>query len=77
MNLLSRKNWNEDERAYIVRLDDDTRHVAFWCTLCRPVWVVAEWDNEGNQIGDADFYANKRCFPDWVLNKTEADKKEF
>lgn len=66
VEILKRKNWDNDECAYIVRLDDDTRRVAFWCTICRPVWVVAIWDNDGNQIGDADFYANKRCFPSYL-----------
>jgi hypothetical protein len=66
--ILNRKNWDSEECAYIVRLTESTRRAAFWCTGMgqRAIWVVAIWDNEGNQIGEADFYANKRCFPTYI-----------
>jgi len=66
VEILKRKNYDESMNAYVVRIDDETRRCAFWCTICRPVWVVQILDNEGNQIGDADFYANKRCFPSYL-----------
>jgi len=68
VEILKRKNWNEAEKCYEVRLDDSTRRRAFWCDWsgARPVWVVQKVDNEDNQIGDADFYANKRCFPSYL-----------
>ncbi len=70
MNLLNRQNWNQDECAYVVRLSPETRRFAWFCrdAGCRS-WVVQIMDNEGNQIGDADYYANKGAFPDWVLNE--------
>lgn len=66
VEILKRKNWNEGAQCYEVRIDSETRRRAFWCTICRPVWVVQIVDNEDNQIGDADFYANKRCFPTYL-----------
>ena len=58
---VSKKHFDVEDNAYLVRLTADHRRRIFWCTICSPTWVIQIIDNEGNQIGDAKYAANKRC----------------
>lgn len=54
------KFWNADENAYVIRIDADTRRfIWFYGTGRSGNWVIQIMDNEGNQIGDAEYAANK------------------
>ena len=58
---VKRKYFSHQDNAYLVRLNAEHRRRIFWCTLTKPVWVIQIIDNEGNQIGNAKYAANKRC----------------
>ncbi len=78
MTMLKRKNWDNDERWYVVpvsltreelaEVDDDEefvengfRRVAHWDRITK-VWISYIVNGKNYQVGDADFYANKRTF---------------
>ena len=62
---VNKKYWDMDDYSYLYRIDAETRRRIFWCTAQGKGrlgnWVIQIIDNEGNQIGDADYAANKRC----------------
>ena len=64
---VTKKYFSVEDNAYQVRLNANHRRRIFWCTLTHPTWVIQIIDNDGNQIGDANFAANKRCLADTVL----------
>jgi hypothetical protein len=56
---VNKAHWSDDECAYVVRIDDYTRRFVWWMREHRGNWCVQMMDNEGNQIGDAEYFANK------------------
>ena len=57
---VERKYWDEGEHAYMFRIDEDTRRRIWFAGTGRSgVWIIQMIDNEGNQIGDSGFAANK------------------
>ena len=59
--MTKKSNWDSDLCAYVVRLDSERRRFAWYCrdAGCRS-WVVQIMDNNENQIGDAEYFANRR-----------------
>jgi hypothetical protein len=64
--------WNDDECAYVYRIDAEQRvFLWFYGTGASGNWVLQWMDNEGNQIGDAEYYANKNCLPRYDIERRE------
>ena len=75
MTMLVKENWNGDEEWYEVptTLSADAiehhdldatvqyRRVAWWDKRSKN-WIVQIMTPEGYQVGDAEFFANKRTF---------------
>ena len=60
---VTKRYFDPDDNSYLFRLDADKRRRIFWCDWAgeRPTWIIQIIDNEGNQIGDAHYAANRRC----------------
>jgi len=71
MNLLDRKNWNPDEAAYVSRLGPSRRVFAWWMREQGGSWVVQVVDNHGNQLGEANYYANRKALKQWSIEWTK------
>jgi len=58
--------YRDETGAYVFRLNAEHSRQIFWCDYSgeRPTWVIQIIDNDGNQIGNARFAANKRCLAD-------------
>jgi hypothetical protein len=78
MTMLSKKNWNKEEEWYevpvemteaeITELDFDEnyvlggyRRIAWWDKRSKN-WISYIANRHGHQVGDAEFFANKRTF---------------
>ena len=72
------KKYRDETGAYVFRLNADHRRQIFWCdyTSERPTWVIQIIDNDGNQIGDANFAANKGCLAD-TLEHSYTEPTDF
>jgi hypothetical protein len=75
---VTKKWYDADDSAYLVRLNSDHRRRIFWCdwTSDRATWVIQIIDNEGNQIGDARYAPNKRCLAD-TLEHSYTEPQEY
>lgn len=75
---VTKKYWDEEDRSYLFRLDADKRRRIFWCdwTSDRSTWVITIIDNDGNQIGDANYAPNKRCLAD-TLEHSYTEPTDF
>lgn len=78
MTMLKRKNWNEEECWYEVPVNIDAkeldeldmdepfvengfRRIVWWDKQSKN-WICYIANQRGHQIGDAEFFANKRTF---------------
>lgn len=58
---VNKRHWNDDESAYVIRIDENTRRFIWFNGKGRAGhWIIQIMDNEGFQIGDAEYAANKR-----------------
>lgn len=57
---VNKKHWDESECAYVIRVDESTRRFIWFSGTGRSGhWVVQLISNNGNQVGDAEYRANK------------------
>ena len=65
--MLNRRHFDKTENCYEVRLSPESRARLWWYGVgARGNWVFQIVDNEGNQIDDAEYYANKRVLPERI-----------
>lgn len=68
----SKTYWNEDIGAYVYRIDAEQRVLLWFHGTGRTgCWILQHCDNDGNQIGDAEFYANRHVLPRSPLERRD------
>jgi hypothetical protein len=75
---VTKKYFDTDDNAYLIRLNAEQRRRIFWCDWSggSPTWVIQIIDNEGNQIDDARYAANKANLAD-TLEHSYTEPESF